>query len=436
MAVRRSEYLIDTAAGWTASNPILKEGQLAVENIPGTTPDRIKIGDGVTAWNLLPYDTPTPVDVTGKVAKPLGPMEFVVYGASQSVEPGLECTPGLEWFNQVAADLGTDFATMAYGGRRTPDLAAYALAGTWNVNSQGAHPQGAAATWAGMDTVDKIPVADTSGNDIGHYPNMRVSPVVPARITGAAGTRYLAGIGAALRTLLATYVSQSRVENTAASSTGVWNSLAGGSAGTIAWTNVNGATRTYPVTPPQGGESAGEVYFVGYTLSAESGGVSSTFTYSIDGGAESATQTPPGWERYAGYVAGFVDSTPFVTKITLPVDGAEHTVRLTHTGTAGHVFYADPILVPSAAPKPMLVMQSPRQVTIAAGVFDAAGVAAYAANWRLIEDQQEAIAAEFPNAIYVPCSVTLEGLSDADGLHFDDTGMAQRGVDFLSAVRH
>ena len=369
-----------------------------------------------------------------KVDKPVGPMQFVIYGASQSVDPGLRCTPGLEWFKQIASDLGTAIASLAYSGRRTLDMAGYALSGTVPVAGQGAHPAGAAATWAGMDTVGKIPILDVSMNDIGHYPTMVPSPVVPALISGAAGARYVAGIGGSLRTLLATMCSQSRVENVAATSTGVWSSAAIGSGGTTSYTTAVGATRTYTVTPPQGGEFAGEVFHVGVTLSTESGAVSAPFTYSIDGGAESAVVTPPGWQRYVGWGGANIDSTPFVTKITLPVDGAAHTIRITHAGAAGNVLYSDVIPVPSETPKPILVLQAPRQVAVAAGVFDAAGVATYARNWRVIEDQQKAICSEFPNAIYVPCSVTPNGLSLVDGLHFNDRGMEQRKNDVLSAI--
>jgi hypothetical protein len=41
----------DTASGWTAENPVLKSSELAAE----TNTRRIKIGDGSTPWNLLPY---------------------------------------------------------------------------------------------------------------------------------------------------------------------------------------------------------------------------------------------------------------------------------------------------------------------------------------------------------------------------------------------
>lgn len=41
----------DTAAAWTAANPVLADGEPGYE----TDTNRIKVGDGVNAWALLPY---------------------------------------------------------------------------------------------------------------------------------------------------------------------------------------------------------------------------------------------------------------------------------------------------------------------------------------------------------------------------------------------
>ena len=44
----------DTAINWHARNPVLADGE------PGFEKDsrRLKVGDGITAWRLLPYTTP------------------------------------------------------------------------------------------------------------------------------------------------------------------------------------------------------------------------------------------------------------------------------------------------------------------------------------------------------------------------------------------
>lgn len=41
----------DVAANWTAVNPILLKGEIAVESDTG----KVKVGDGATAWNSLAY---------------------------------------------------------------------------------------------------------------------------------------------------------------------------------------------------------------------------------------------------------------------------------------------------------------------------------------------------------------------------------------------
>lgn len=58
----------DTSANWSSVNPVLAEGELGIE----LDTDRIKIGDGTTAWNTLDYATVTPGDVSGQVLPPGG----------------------------------------------------------------------------------------------------------------------------------------------------------------------------------------------------------------------------------------------------------------------------------------------------------------------------------------------------------------------------
>lgn len=65
-----------TAAQWTASNPVLLDGELATES----DTRKLKVGDGVTTWNSLGYvadssgfdgtlGSITDVNTTGKVGK-------------------------------------------------------------------------------------------------------------------------------------------------------------------------------------------------------------------------------------------------------------------------------------------------------------------------------------------------------------------------------
>lgn len=47
----RIQSRIDTAANWSAKNPVLLEGEIGIES----DTCRLKAGDGTTAWNTLPY---------------------------------------------------------------------------------------------------------------------------------------------------------------------------------------------------------------------------------------------------------------------------------------------------------------------------------------------------------------------------------------------
>lgn len=47
----QTETLRGYAAGWTASNPVLKAGEFGIEQ----DTNQFKVGDGVTAWNSLSY---------------------------------------------------------------------------------------------------------------------------------------------------------------------------------------------------------------------------------------------------------------------------------------------------------------------------------------------------------------------------------------------
>jgi hypothetical protein len=53
----------DTAANWTAANPVLLPGEVGHET--DVTPKKVKIGDGVTAWNSLPYLSQGATGATG-----------------------------------------------------------------------------------------------------------------------------------------------------------------------------------------------------------------------------------------------------------------------------------------------------------------------------------------------------------------------------------
>lgn len=58
------QFRRDTAANWTAANPVLAEGELGLE----TGTKQFKIGDGTTAWNGLVYANPAQVNADWNAA--------------------------------------------------------------------------------------------------------------------------------------------------------------------------------------------------------------------------------------------------------------------------------------------------------------------------------------------------------------------------------
>lgn len=66
------EFRRNTAAAWTSTNPILDAGEPGVE----LDTARLKVGDGVTPWNTLPYaaiDTTTYITNYELVISPVAP---------------------------------------------------------------------------------------------------------------------------------------------------------------------------------------------------------------------------------------------------------------------------------------------------------------------------------------------------------------------------
>lgn len=52
----RLQFRRGTLAKWAEVNPVLAQGELGLE----TDTNKFKIGDGTTAWNLLPYTLTKP----------------------------------------------------------------------------------------------------------------------------------------------------------------------------------------------------------------------------------------------------------------------------------------------------------------------------------------------------------------------------------------
>lgn len=49
----------DTSTNWSTNNPVLRDGEIGLD----TTVNKIKIGDGTTAWNSLAFYYETQVQI-------------------------------------------------------------------------------------------------------------------------------------------------------------------------------------------------------------------------------------------------------------------------------------------------------------------------------------------------------------------------------------
>lgn len=350
-----------------------------------------------------------------------------LYGNSYSVlTGGVNFTDGNHYAQQVAAALGAGAVT-SYGvsGARAIDTWAHAV-------SQAAWPGGGnnpvtGAQWPGVSARNGLLVLELPVNDISHA----ASGAAPAAIT-TANTQYLDSMKAVRRAILALLSSESRVETGAYSATsGVWGSLAGNylSADSLQYTTAAGAYREYSITPAQSGPLAGKVYLVVLTQRTADGTLA-PITVAVDGVSQGTTTLSP-WEGYTG-AAGAVNTGVSCIPITVPVDNAAHTIRITHAGSEGQPLYADVFLIPSEDPNPIMVMGG--ETMPAVGFYNAAQVGIYKGNAALLNPVIKAVVAEFANAVYVPSTMTVGGLWSGDKIHPNDRGMTQRANDLQTAI--
>lgn len=366
------------------------------------------------------------------------PYPLYVYGNSYSVLNAGWASSGKHWTQLLAQRLGratTDVTSYGVGGRRIGDVINTLATGISNAGT-GMSGVIAAGKWPGTSSRRGPIILESLGNDIGHYPSMAVSPVVPTKIT-TANTNYLDSMKVAYRLALAIMSSESYINQTAATFGGTWLSTAAINNSALntsnAYASAVGASITYSVTPPQWGPFAGKVFIP--TLSLGPTFQMAAMTISIDGAAATAWGTAPTWEVYTGHTGGSVGWCPTcLPAITLPIDGAAHTITITHAGSAGQYIYIDDLIIPSVDPNPIIVPGRETPPVVKAGVFDANGITAWNYNSPLVHAAVKSVVAEFPNAVYVPSNLTQTGLYSGDGLHPNDRGMAQIAADVALAA--
>jgi len=65
-----------TASAWSTVNPILVEGEVGLES----DTNKMKVGDGTTAWNSLSYATTTPTELNTKASTGKAIAMAIVFG--------------------------------------------------------------------------------------------------------------------------------------------------------------------------------------------------------------------------------------------------------------------------------------------------------------------------------------------------------------------
>ena len=110
----------DTAANWTSENPVLKDGQPGLE----TDTLKTKFGDGVTAWNSLPYATnPAPTLADGDY----GDIVVSSSGTAINIDSSVLSAFGRTLIDD--ADASAARTTLGLGSAATEDAANFAASG-------------------------------------------------------------------------------------------------------------------------------------------------------------------------------------------------------------------------------------------------------------------------------------------------------------------
>lgn len=363
------------------------------------------------------------------------------YGASYSTLDQAFHTAGAQWMQLLAGEAGGGAVT-SYGvnGRRALDVAA-ALMNTTGGLVGITGPAGTAAlvsgsTWPGTSNRSGLVVFDQLGNDAMNQAAHNTGSITVQAITGGLSGTYMSYLKQTWRAAFAFASSETRIENASHSATsGVWTHDAVGSwasGGFTCFTTANGAWAEYSVTPPQQGPLAGKVWVI------IAGDIASpnnwaTLNWQVDGGATTSVTTNR--VTYVGFNGSTVRAAINAIPITLPVDGNAHTIRLTHTGIAGEFMIIDCVLVGSETPNPFLAMGCEHPLTTNAAAFDATDLTLFKQNMQLITPGYQSVVAEFANGIYVPSTITSNGVYSGDGLHPNDRGMQERKNDAMVALR-
>ena len=100
----RIQFRRDSAANWTAVNPILAQGEMGI--VTDVTPLKAKIGDGVKAWNDLAYSIEVQTNALTLGGKTLAEVQAYTDGAIYTLIGG--APEALDTLYELANALGND----------------------------------------------------------------------------------------------------------------------------------------------------------------------------------------------------------------------------------------------------------------------------------------------------------------------------------------
>lgn len=415
----------DTAENWFIDNPVLMKREVGWD----LDTNRVKIGDGSTAWN----DRPFAGDTLGWVAETT---QLWMYGNSYASYTICSTTSYFDRLWQklnspvhgnwgIPATLAADQCSYMYGNFLAQVQLAAAIASS-RTNSTGTWTPPADPSLAPNGVVILECVHNDSGFD-GQTAN------------GGTVEKSRAGFTNALDAMIRLIRSRSpRVDNSnvAWTKVGAWTNASGFpgcSGGTVSFTSTPGDTATITV----GGEC--DLILLGLDDSAF-GAVGADYEVRVDGNlfAEGTTSDQT---RKTGFTSGLTTGGNYgFGQLAVPLRGltvANHTVELKHTGAPGSVLYLDTMLAPrdnTPYPPPTIIVpknsefpQAGYDGYIAAGGLDASRATDLIYNG-LIDD----VIARFPADEVLTWDPMEHGFDPAihignkDGasVHYNDQGAA------------
>lgn len=294
---------------------------------------------------------------------------------------------------------------------------------------EGCRPPVPGAAWPGVARRPGVVVVDTLFNDVGHYPDSSIHPVVPAPL---ADGRYVEGIATMTRAAIAVASSESRVPVSEATLEGTWlpaRVLAVVDPALVA--DQPGARAAFRVAPPASGPLAGRVFLLGRSVDPQVGTLA-PMRVVVDGHEAGQQVVPHAWESYVGHTGETVRGIVHCVGVHLPADGQSHDLTVVHDGRPGELVYVDAVVVPAEEPGPVVVMGS--EAAPRARLWSQAEVATWAANHARIAPRVQEVVAEFPHARYAPSSISPRGLSFRDGIHANPWGNVRRARDLRRAL--